>query len=278
MADRKTDAAFGYLVQMAMDMFLKGGVTNLAPAADPRLTEWSIRGYLIGQDALLRRNGLLQKGPLQLGVRVCYGFLAESRSVPGFFVIVIRGTATPIEWFEDAQFAQVPHPVAGKVEVGFWGLYQTLQMDGLPAARAIAAAIGKGTITVVGHSLGAALATYLALDLAVALGARVSARIFASPRPGNADFAAAFHDHLTDYVVYANELDLVPRVPFGLGYCPVPNVTALIPGAVQARIRLGLECAHHILCYCAMLDYELLDWSKVPVLDASCAACVKAAA
>lgn len=278
MSDRKADARFGYLVQMAMDMFLNGGVSNLAPAADPRLTDWGIRGYLVGLDTVFRRNNVVQVGPLQLGARVCYGFLAESRQAPGTFVVVVRGTATPIEWFEDAEFAQVPHPVAGKVEAGFWGLYKTLQMDGLPASRAIAAAVGKGTITVVGHSLGAALATYLALDLAVAMGSRVSARIFASPRPGNADFAAAFHDHLTDYVVYANELDLVPRVPFGLGYCPVPNVTALVPGAVQARIRLGLECAHHILCYCAMLDYELLDWSAVPILDAACASCVKAAA
>src|SRR5208282_200633 len=57
-------------------------------------------------------------------------------------------------------------------------------------APAIADAAGAaGTATVVRHSLGAALATYLTLDLARGgLSGRVSACLFASPHTGNQAF------------------------------------------------------------------------------------------
>jgi hypothetical protein len=45
--------------------------------------------------------------------------------------------------------------------------------------------IGAGAVTVIGHSLGSALATYLTYDLAKALKEKVSACLFASPRSGN---------------------------------------------------------------------------------------------
>ena len=52
--------------------------------------------------------------------------------------------------------------------------------------------VGAGTVTVTGHSLGSALATYLTLDVAVGLGDRATACLFASPRTGDAAWVELF--------------------------------------------------------------------------------------
>ena len=125
-------------------------------------------------------------------------------------------------------------------------------------APTIATAAGAaGPVTVVGHSLGAALATYLALDLARGgLGTRVSACLFASPHTGNQAFVELFDKTITDYRLFNYILDVVPRVPLGLGYSPLPRRTVIQPATAEANIRVTIECNHHVICYCAMLDYE----------------------
>lgn len=266
MTDRSADAALGLLVVYAMDMYHSSSALN--PAPDPRLApEWIVRGYLTAFDAVFRQ------GPLQSGARVCYGFLAQSAVDPLQWVAVIRGTDGLVAWLEDAEFAQVPHPAGGHAEVGFYGLYGSMQLDGVPAAQAIASRVGKGRITVVGHSLGSALATFLTLDLAKLFNVR--GRFFASPHPGDADFEAAFDRSVADYMVYAYSLDVVPHVPFGFGYTALRNLTIISTQDSQARIRLGLDCSHHIVDYCAALDYNLADWSKFPAQDLDCVACIK---
>jgi pimeloyl-ACP methyl ester carboxylesterase len=133
-------------------------------------------------------------------------------------------------------------------------------------APAITGAAGSGgTVTVVGHSLGAAIATYLTLDLARGLGARVSACLFASPHTGNQAFANFFDMTVIDYRLFNYILDIVPRVPLGLGYAPLPRRTVLQPATAEASIRVGLGCNHHVICYCAMLDYEGTMRATTPV-------------
>src|SRR6202034_4599795 len=71
----------------------------------------------------------------------------------------------------------------------------------------------RAGVTIVGHSLGAALATYLTLDLTRAgLRARVSACLFASPRTGNQPFVTLFDQTIADYRLFNYMLDIVPRV------------------------------------------------------------------
>ena len=114
-----------------------------------------------------------------------------------------------------------------------------------------------GPVTVVGHSLGSALATYLTLDLARAgLSARVSACLFASPHPGDQAFVALFDQTIADYRLFNYILDIVPRVPPGLGYAALPRRTVIRPSTAEAAIRFDIGCNHHVICYCAMLDYE----------------------
>ena len=52
-------------------------------------------------------------------------------------------------------------------------------------------------------------------------------------------------------------LDSVPRVPFGPDYTHLPKRTVLRPATAEASIKLDVGCNHHVICYSAMLDYEL---------------------
>jgi pimeloyl-ACP methyl ester carboxylesterase len=215
-----------------------------------------LKGYLIGTDDAWR----LTSG---FSSRECYGVLLEGAA--GEFLVAIRGTNGILEWIEDAQAVRpTPHPLGGRVGDGFWGLYETLVFrppggtDVAPAAKGIADAIGVGgTVTVAGHSLGAALATYLTLDLAERPGIRVQGRYFASPRPGDAAFVDVFDRTVADYRSYAYALDVVPHVP--LGFVPLLKSVTISPDKAQARIRFGIGCAHHLVCYLAALDYANME-------------------
>jgi hypothetical protein len=280
-------AAYGLLAMYAMDMY-REAAGSLRPAPAPGLTAagWTILAYVTGNDSLLR------KGPLQLTDQtVCYGYLAKGAS--GEMVAVIRGTDGFVEWIEDAEFSPIPYsPQIGlpagsgtiSVEQGFWTVYASMRLIN-PAgaslgtlAPAIAAAAGAaGTVTVIGHSLGSALATYLTLDLARGgLGGQVSACLFASPRTGNQVFVDLFDQTVTDYRLFNYILDIVPRVPLGLGYCPLPRRTAIQPATAEASIRVGIGCNHHVICYCAMLDYEatMQATAPVPAGEEGSAACI----
>lgn len=124
--------------------------------------------------------------------------------------------------------------------------------------------------------MGIALAaTYLTFDLAGLLGARVSGCFFASPQPGDDEFAKAFEARVQAYQVWNFDIDVVPRLPFGSNYIELPKVTWISPSLAQARIKFSLDCHHHVLVYCSMLDFDLLDWATVPICDQSNAACIK---
>jgi hypothetical protein len=275
------DVEKGLLVMFAADMYTTFP-SEITPPVDARLSaNWKVLGYLTAVDAIFRPRQQMGQGS-----EVCYGVLARSLANPTEHVVAIRGTQGITEWIEDAQFVSINHPSGqGRVEGGFWNIYASMkfkvddQDNGDPAKDGIADAVGpEGTVTVAGHSLGSALATYLAFDLAGAdlLGARTSACLFASPHPGDSNFANAFDAALSGrYVLYNYFLDAVPRVPFGPDYAHVPNVTDLRPSDAEARIKFDLACNHHIVCYCAMLDFAETDETPKIAIDQACVACIK---
>jgi len=280
-------ASYGLLAMHAMDMY-RMATNSLTPAAAPGLTAggWTVEAYITGNDTLL------PKGPLQLVERtICYGYLARRTS--GELAAVIRGTDGFVEWIEDAEFRPIAYLPAialpsglgtMSVEQGFWTLYTSMQLIGTAGAAlgalapAIADAAGAaGTATVVGHSLGAALATYLALDLARGgLSGRVSACLFASPHTGNQAFVDLFDRTMEDYRLFNYILDIVPRIPLELGYVPPSRRTVILPTTAEANIRVNPGCNHHVICYCAMLDYEgtIEATTLVPAGEAGSAACI----
>lgn len=275
------DVEKGLMVMYAADMY-ETFPQEITPPVDGRLSaDWTVVGFLTAVDAIFRPKQLMN-----LGSEVCYGVLARSLADPTRHVVAIRGTQGIAEWAEDAQFVSISHPSgAGRVEGGFWNIYASMKFKvsdtdgGVPAKDGIAAAVGTdGTVTVAGHSLGSALATYLAFDLADpgSLGARASACLFASPHPGNSVFANAFDAALSGrYVLYNYFLDVVPRVPFGPDYAHLPAVTDLRPSDAEARIKFDLGCNHHIVCYCAMLDYAQTDATPKIAADQTCVTCIK---
>lgn len=255
-------AVLGKLLQDAYDMY-EADRSDLSPPASPGLAlDWEIIGHLTAADSLFRSKQTMVAGSL-----TWYGFLARSTAVPGTYLAVIRGTEGIVEWIKNSQFLMRAHPVAGRVERGFQDIYESLQLApvngvSMPAWVGLPIAVGDtGTLIVVGHSLGSALGSLLIFDLVANMGDRVSACLFASPRPGDATFAKALDQRVKDYRLFNYELDIVPRVPRGFDYTDLPRVSWIGISDAQAHIRFDFLCHHHISSYRAMLDFDSDDWS-----------------
>jgi triacylglycerol lipase len=250
-------AAHALLVSYAQTAF-DADPKNLAPALDPRAAALELVGHIVGRDAV----------SFEINQRVCYGFLARSTVDPDLHVAVVRGTASAVEWLKDAEFAMKAHPVAGEISTGMWDVYDELRLVvrgvASPLIAGVAQSVGAGKLTVVGHSLGAALATFFAFDAAYPLGDRLDAIILASPHPGDAAFAAAFEAQVQRYVLYNYEHDRVPQVPVGFRYKHLAQECVIRAAEAQAKIRDSLWSNHHVTSYAAMLDYQTVaDWSAL---------------
>jgi triacylglycerol lipase len=285
-----TAVNFGLLVMYAEDMYTDGAKI---PPIDPRVKQagWEAIAYLTARDAILpKRSSLLpgQKQLMELGMIVFYGFLARNIADPTEYVVAIRGTSGIAEWIIDAEFLPISNPRESgtMVEKGFWNIYESMNLINLDgkvvnddAAKGIADTVGgTGRVVIAGHSLGAALATYLSLETAKLLGPRLSACLFASPRTGDTAWAALYDSIVTDYRLYNYVLDVVPYVPFDLPpdiqYSTLSKATIIQPSTAQADIRLDLSCDHHVICYCAMLDYNFTKQSSLVLKDQPLWACV----
>lgn len=244
----------------AYDAARADGARVLEAPLDPRLSDdWRLLGHLTAQDCVLRR-------PFLLGAeRVWYGWLLSRRDDPGRYAAVIRGTAGAREWAEDCDAVPVTAVDGpGRVEAGFAGVYATFRyrtLDGreVPLAPALAEALGDGRVTVTGHSLGAALATMLGADVGAGIlapRAEVSARLFASPRPGTSEWIGWAATNLGDYAAYAAADDLVPRVPAGADYASLPGTVELTtPAGWKIDATAGAE--HHLASYLLRLTGRL---------------------
>jgi triacylglycerol lipase len=133
------------------------------------------------------------------------------------------------------------------------------------AAEGIAEAVGGAKVMVVGHSLGAALATYLTYDLARPdigkLAGDVSGWFFAPPRPANQAFADRFAVVVSTYFVVNWGRDLVPTVP-PPPFVPLSNVNnnvlILTSTDTVRQPKDTPTCNHHAICYAQMLDPHLV--------------------
>ena len=161
-------------------------------------------------------------------------------------VVAWRGTVTKQEWLEDMDGALIEMPEHHGhgheadihncdapdhvgVERGFWTLYasgeKSARVQVTEEIRRLVSVYGSDplyelSITITGHSLGAALALVSAYDVA-SLGLNSSVPIsvisFAGPRVGNAAFKRKLHDELKVNVLrVVNARDVVPKVPGSL--------------------------------------------------------------
>lgn len=285
MSDPRADALTALQVLAVEDSYAlaiaapgASGAPVTEPALDARLAkDWAVAGVVVGTDALWRKGCA---ATLLSDQTVFYGWLLRHLVAPGTFRCLIRGTASMIEWAEDAEGVPVSAPgLPGKVECGFYGIYASMRLRhpgssvDMPLVAGITAIVGLGSLTIAGHSLGAPLSTYLASDLAdqVRLGARVALRAYCSPRPGTTEYVEYAAALITDYASYANKLDVVTHVPFGLGYASLPATQTLWPvGKLRMDFLLAgdfLKSMHHVLSSAWLICSEAVDIASLPAID-----------
>ena len=116
---------------------------------------------------------------------------------------------------------------------------------------------------VCGHSLGGALATLLVADVAANTPLKPQAWTFASPRVGDAAFAARYGALITVSWRIYNQVDVVPYFPVDIfdSYQPVTTGYA-INSLGKAKWTVG--CAHALNTY-----MHVLSPATVP-LDPAC--------
>jgi hypothetical protein len=217
------------------------------------------------------------------GANVYYGFVLRCHTAcppfaVGDFLVAVRGTMTQGEWVDDGLSilpTPAPQGFAGSVGTGFWDIYRSMTMcplgggPGVAAAGAIAglikgAAAPGNTVYLCGHSLGAALSTYLAADLQAALagsGLRLDPYFFASPKPGTTDYVNAYQRNVTAYSLVNYALDVVPMVPpDALGWAalnpggPTHDVHTITFPTHNAPFPPDVAQDHSPVTYALMLD------------------------
>jgi hypothetical protein len=153
-----------------------------------------------------------------------FGFVATKEQET---FVSFRGTHFLSEWLDDADLPLVAFRFrsnAGDVHMGFQAVYETIRKSIL----ALLARAGAGPLTIVGHSLGAALATLCALDAGIGRPARVCP--IASPRVGDGRFRDLFNQTQPDCVRVVNKPDIVPHVPLPIGYRHVGSAAVVNSG------------------------------------------------
>jgi hypothetical protein len=201
---------------------------------------------------------------------VPFGFSAKTPA--NDLVVVIRGTQGIWEWIQDARFLKVTCPLAqdaGQTEDGFTAVYQSLAVGGVSLLNYLKAITPPpATLTITGHSLGAALATLLAYDLAVNSGfTNPSVVTFASPQMGDLQFVETYNNEVPDTWRIANFIDPVPGLPGAhWGY---DHVDQLVRVNSLGKAKPWPNCTHALNTYLYLLDQ--LRGGAAFQLDPGCA-------
>ncbi|XP_010258763.1 PREDICTED: phospholipase A1-Ibeta2, chloroplastic [Nelumbo nucifera] len=173
-------------------------------------------------------------------VAVCDDRKEISRMGRRDILVSLRGTSTCLEWAENFRglLVQVPGddsdsedsgssshgPSPPKVEQGFWSLYKTSGTDVPSLAESVVEEVRrlmevyKGeslSITVTGHSLGAALALLAADELSTCAPSMPPIAVFSfgSPRVGNRGFANRIRNKGVRVLRVVNSQDVITKVP-----------------------------------------------------------------
>ena len=122
------------------------------------------------------------------------------------------------------------------------------------------------SVTICGHSLGAALATLLALDVgANTKFEKPTAYTCASPRVGDPSFVDTYNQLVSNTYRFANRLDIVPKVPSPPLYEHVLGLYDLNP---MLKVKWDIPCEHHLTTYLYLLS--LLSGGTLLPLDGGC--------
>ena len=296
--DAATATQYGLFVKAAYSMY-EADPGNLRP---PPSTDFP-SGYRLAAWVQMSDFIISPTGP------TFYGYVAQGTTDTNQFVLAIRGTQTLEEWWDDAlSIFKTPFGSSGQVGLGFDRIYRTLriipsgstapgettasrslqpagsfaqQVTSLVRQESAAAALASGvsapaSVTVVGHSLGSALATLYTMENAQGDKLKTpTICTFASPRVGDRTFVAAFSAlPLTSWRV-VNKRDIVPTLPpelFGFSHV---GVEALFDSSNTTQPTFA--CWHSLTTYLSLLDPAILPDPECR-LDAAAAMAVPARA
>lgn len=167
------------------------------------------------EDAI--RTGVTAAVRVGRKIEVFYGFLLESDDDS---ILVFRGTQRTTEWLGNVYAVQQDYfnpqtgEALGRIHTGFRRIADSI-INPL-AVDAVQRINPNKPCYVSGHSLGAALATVLALDIALAAPAlqpNLQLYVYASPRVGNPDFARSYAQILPNSFRITNLADPIPTMP-----------------------------------------------------------------
>ncbi|KAJ4783909.1 Alpha/beta-Hydrolases superfamily protein [Rhynchospora pubera] len=172
--------------------------------------------------------------------------------------IVLRGTATCLEWAENFRAGLVPiepnEKDGAKVECGFWSLYKTPGDSIKSLSSSVVTEVQrllnkyKGeelSITVTGHSLGAALSVLVADELSKCKQDMppISVFSFGGPRVGNRAFVNRVESRGVKVLRVVNAHDMVTRVP---GLLPREHIHEQFEGGWQEQLLERLDGYVHV--------------------------------
>jgi pimeloyl-ACP methyl ester carboxylesterase len=190
-------------------------------------------------------------------------------------VVALRGTCTVLEWAENVRAGLVPASTSSsdddsaKVECGFWNLYKGSSAGAPSLSETVVSEVRRlldtykdeeVSVTVTGHSLGAALAVLIADELAGddgAAGAPVAVFSFGGPRVGNRAFAERVEARGARVLRVVNAHDVVPRFPprLALPYADVGRELRLDSRASPyLRPDADAACCHDLESYIHLVD------------------------
>lgn len=199
--------------------------------------------------------------------------------------IVLRGTATCHEWFENLRASltnldeeeEDNQSHVPKVASGFLSLYKSASEEAKSLSSSVIEEVKrlmevyKGeelSITVVGHSLGAALALLVADEITACAPhvPPVAVVSFGGPKVGNKAFAERLENRGVKVLRVVNEGDVITRVP-GIGI-EIPRRNRAREGYEHVGVELrvdsrispclrsdaGLACSHDLEAYLHLVD------------------------
>jgi hypothetical protein len=168
------------------------------------------------------------------------------KKLPGFDLVVFRGSITLQDWVRDLRALALPSRI-GHVHVGFYAGMENVWKDLRPL-------ISQPAI-VAGHSLGAARAGVMAALMTVDGAPPVARVVFGEPKPGLIDFAKIIEKIPARSYRNGNARhhDLVTDVPFSFPPLEFVHPTPIVPVNCTPDVsefeQMGVFAFHHMELY-----------------------------